>query len=56
MNKINETTFFYSSLKKRQNLMRAFETDEGGPEKLFLFGLRFFSVAIVIRVTQCQCL
>ena len=31
--KINEATFFYSSLKKRQ--MRGIETDEGGPEKHF---------------------
>ena len=29
--------FFYQSLNKRQ--MRAFETDEGGPEKQFIFYL-----------------
>ena len=37
---MNEATFFYSSLKKRE--IGAFETDEGGPEKhLTFFSLRY---------------
>ena len=35
MNKINEATFKYSSLKKDRR--GAFETDEGGSEKHFFF-------------------